>query len=241
MRLANEVSYMNKKIMLVDDDLNICRVTSIYLKKAGYDIVLAHDGEEALQQFNQLKLDAIILDLMLPKLNGMEVCEKIRRISSVPVIMLTAKGQTSDKIEGLQLGADDYIVKPFDPNELIARLQAVLRRTIDLPPTATREHVIVRGELEINPEAYTVLVHGQDVKLPRKEFELLVFLVKNPNRVFSRNELIERIWGWDFEGEDRVVDLYIKRLREKLTKAGIQSISIKTVWGVGYQLEASSV
>jgi DNA-binding response OmpR family regulator len=239
MRLSNEVSYMSKKIMLVDDDLNICRVTSIYLKKAGYEVIMAHDGEEALFLFNQGKIDAIILDIMLPKLNGMEVCEKIRKISSVPVIMLTAKGQTTDKIEGLQLGADDYIVKPFDPNELIARLQAVLRRVVEVKPII-QENTIVRGELEINTDTYTVLVHGLDVKLPKKEFELLVFLVKNPNRVFSRNELIERIWGWDFEGEDRVVDLYIKRLREKLTKAKIQSVAIKTVWGVGYQLEAGS-
>lgn len=229
---------MTKKILLVDDDLNICKVTSIYLQKAGYEIELAYDGEQALRLFEQTKIDAIILDIMLPKLDGMKVCENIRSVSSVPIIMLTAKGQTTDKIEGLQLGADDYMVKPFDPNELIARLQAVLRRTGDAPISS--KDLIVHGELEINTVNYTVSVNSHFIKLPRKEFELLLFLVKHPNRVFSREDLIEKIWGWDFEGEDRVVDLYIKRLREKLSKAKNQSIVIKTVWGVGYQLEAIS-
>lgn len=224
--------------MMVDDDLNICKVTSIYLQKAGYEVVSAYDGEQALKLFDTTKLDAIILDLMLPKIDGMKVCQTIRQTSTVPIIMLTAKGQTTDKIEGLQLGADDYIVKPFDPNELIARLQAVLRRTQSEKNSST--DLITIGELEINSMTHTVSLNGSEVKLPKKEFELLSFLAKNPNRVFSRDELIEMIWGWDFEGEDRVVDLYIKRLRSKLSKAENQSIMIKTVWGVGYQLEATS-
>jgi DNA-binding response OmpR family regulator len=229
---------MTTKIMMVDDDLNICKVTSIYLQKAGYEVVVAYDGEQALKLFDTTKVDAIILDLMLPKVDGMQVCEKIRRASTVPIIMLTAKGQTTDKIEGLQLGADDYIVKPFDPNELIARLQAVLRRTQTVKSSSTE--LISIGELEINPMNYTALLNGNEIKLPKKEFELLLFLAKHPNRVFSRDELIEMIWGWDFEGEDRVVDLYIKRLRSKLSKAENQTIMIKTVWGVGYQLEATA-
>jgi DNA-binding response OmpR family regulator len=229
---------MTTKIMMVDDDLNICKVTSIYLQKAGYEVVFAYDGEQALKLFDTTKVDAIILDLMLPKVDGMKVCEKIRQASTVPIIMLTAKGQTTDKIEGLQLGADDYIVKPFDPNELVARLHAVLRRTQNDKNSSA--DMITLGELEINTMTHTVTVNGNEIKLPKKEFELLLFLAKHPNRVFSRDELIEMIWGWDFEGEDRVVDLYIKRLRSKLSKTENQSIMIKTVWGVGYQLEASS-
>lgn len=229
---------MTTKIMMVDDDLNICRVTSIYLQKAGYEVVFAYDGDQALKLFDTTKVDAIILDLMLPKVDGMKVCEKIRQASPVPIIMLTAKGQTTDKIDGLQLGADDYIVKPFDPNELIARLQAVLRRT--QTDKVSNPELISIGKLEINTMTHVVSLNGNEVKLPKKEFELLLFLAKHPNRVFSRDELIEMIWGWDFEGEDRVVDLYIKRLRSKLSKAENQSIMIKTVWGVGYQLEASS-
>lgn len=225
--------------MMVDDDLNICKVTSIYLQKAGYEVVFAYDGEQALKLFEQIKVDAIILDLMLPIIDGMKVCETIRRASTVPIIMLTAKGQQTDKIEGLQLGADDYIVKPFDPNELIARLQAVLRRT-QIDKKISSADLISIGELEINTMNHTVALNSHEIKLPKKEYELLLFLAKHPNRVFSRDELIEMIWGWDFEGEDRVVDLYIKRLRSKLSKAENQSISIKTVWGVGYQLEASS-
>ncbi|CAG9608528.1 response regulator transcription factor [Pseudoneobacillus rhizosphaerae] len=230
---------MTIKIMMVDDDLNICKVTSIYLQKAGYEVVFAYDGEQALKLFEQIKVDAIILDLMLPIIDGMKVCETIRRASTVPIIMLTAKGQQTDKIEGLQLGADDYIVKPFDPNELIARLQAVLRRT-QIDKKISSADLISIGELEINTMNHTVALNSHEIKLPKKEYELLLFLAKHPNRVFSRDELIEMIWGWDFEGEDRVVDLYIKRLRSKLSKAENQSISIKTVWGVGYQLEASS-
>jgi DNA-binding response OmpR family regulator len=228
---------MTTKLMMVDDDLNICKVTSIYLQKAGYEVVFAYDGEQALRLFEQTKIDAIILDLMLPIIDGRKVCETIRRVSTVPIIMLTAKGQQTDKIEGLQLGADDYIVKPFDPNELIARLQAVLRRT--QPDKSSSADMLSIGELEINTMNHTVALNGHEIKLPKKEYELLLFLAKHPNRVFSRDELIEMIWGWDFEGEDRVVDLYIKRLRSKLSKAENETITIKTVWGVGYQLEAS--
>lgn len=231
---------MPRKILLVDDDLNICKVTSLYLKKAGFDIVTAYDGEQALGQFEANKVDAIILDIMLPKLDGRKVCEKIRTISSVPIIMLTARGQVVDRIEGLQLGADDYIVKPFDPNELIARLQAVLRRTASDAKDSSKERVVL-GSLEINLHNHLVSVKGDEVKLPRKEFELLVFLAKHPNRVFTRDELIERIWGFDFDGEDRVIDLYIKRLRKKLSIEDNPSFTIKTVWGVGYQLEAPSL
>jgi DNA-binding response OmpR family regulator len=227
--------------MMVDDDLNICKVTSIYLQKAGFEVVFAYDGEEALHLFEKVKVDGVILDLMLPKVDGLKVCEEIRSNSSVPIIMLTAKGQMADKIEGLQLGADDYIVKPFDPNELIARLHAVLRRTSDYPissrETSNSKELFVLGDLKINTKNHTVSLNSELVKLPKKEFELLLFLVKHPERVFSRDELIEHIWGWDFEGEDRVVDLYIKRLRTKLSKSENATITIKTVWGVGYQLE----
>lgn len=232
---------MTRKIMLVDDDPSISKVTSIYLKKAGFETEFAFDGEQALQLFEETSIDAIILDLMLPKIDGFKVCEEIRKVSSVPIIMLTAKSQTTDKIDGLGLGADDYMVKPFDPNELIARLHAVLRRTKADHPLPSNKDLIVLGELQINTANFTVSVHGHFIKLPKKEFELLLFLAKHPNRVFTRDELIERIWGWDFEGEDRVVDLYIKRIRTKLTKEGNSKITIKTVWGIGYQLEASSI
>ncbi|MHC0037589.1 response regulator transcription factor [Pseudoneobacillus sp. C159] len=241
---------MTKTIMFVDDDYNISKVTGIYLKKAGYQVQFAYDGEEALDVFQTRPPDAIILDLMLPKLDGMAVCEKIRRTSQVPIIMLTAKGQTADKIEGLKIGADDYVVKPFDPNELLARLEAVLRRVMPAQHAtqatamskANTHHQtnqlltvneIILGNLAINEDTYTVAINGQPIKFPKKEFELLLFLAKHPNRVFGRDDLIERIWGWDFEGEDRVIDLYIKRIRAKLKDA---SVVIKTVWGVGYQL-----
>ncbi|MFD2445322.1 response regulator transcription factor [Bacillus sp. CGMCC 1.16607] len=229
---------MTQKILMIDDDRNICKVTGAYLQRAGFDVEFAYDGEEALQLFHQKKVDVVLLDLMLPKIDGLVVCQKIRKESNVPIIMVTAKGQTVDKIDGLQIGADDYIVKPFDPNELVARIHAILRRTNRI--IDENKCVIRLGELEINTSTYSISVNGANIKLPRKEYELLVFLVKYPNRVFTREELIDKIWGWDFVGEDRVIDLYIKRLRSKLLVEKDLSFSIETIWGVGYKLEVAT-
>ncbi|RXT02367.1 response regulator transcription factor [Ammoniphilus sp. CFH 90114] len=228
---------MAHKILMVDDDQNICKATNMYLQKERYIVDFAQDGEEALALFHKTNYDLILLDLMLPKLDGWAVCRKIRKRSTVPIIMLTARGQGHEKVEGFQLGADDYIVKPFDPNELLARIKAVLRRTSQDTKisSAPPSDVITLGNVEISPTSFTVKQNGQTLKVTKKEFELLLFLAQHPNRAFERSELIEKIWGWDFEGEDRVIDLYIKRLREKIN--GEDSWQIKTVWGVGYQLE----
>lgn len=225
---------MSFKILMVDDDKNICKVTNAYLKKDGYQVDFAHDGEEALYLFNKNQYDIIILDIMIPFLNGWEICKRIRETSNVPIVMLTAKGESHDKVEGLNEGADDYIVKPYDPNELLARIKALLRRSYN---NKTSNDALVFGNLSVNPKNHFVSFKDKEIKLPKKEFQLLLFFLKNPNRVFSRNDLIENIWGWDFEGEDRVVDLYVKRIRKKISDNG-EPWSIETVWGIGYQFKA---
>ncbi|TXK83897.1 response regulator transcription factor [Paenibacillus sp. N3.4] len=228
-----------KTVLVVDDDLNICRITKLYLEKNGYAVVTAHDGEHALQQFDLLSPDFIVLDIMLPKREGWSVCQMIRAKSDVPIMMLTARGDVDERIEGLQMGADDYLVKPFDPNELVARVTTILRRTLLRTKAGTPAHIYEVGSLRIDVLSHDVTVERQLVALPKKEYELLLFFVRNPNQVFTREDLISKIWGWDFEGEDRVVDLYIKRLRQKLSAWTERKVdwSIRTVWGVGYKFE----
>jgi len=226
-------------ILVVDDDHNICRITKLYLEKNGYSVLTAYDGEQALAQFAAHRPDFIVLDLMLPKLDGWSVCQRVRAASDVPILMLTARGEVEERIEGLTMGADDYLVKPFDPNELVARIATILRRSSQRQVSPLPSDIYEVGSLRVDAASHEVTVEGQQVALPRKEYELLLFLVRNPNQVFTREDLIARIWGWDFEGEDRVVDLYIKRLRQKLTVFTERQTdwSIRTVWGVGYKFE----
>ncbi len=219
------------KILIVDDDPHISELISLYLNKEGYETKEIHDGKKALGEFSSFAPHLVILDLMLPGMDGYQICSEIRKISSVPVIMLTAKGETFDKVLGLELGADDYMVKPFDPKELIARVKAVLRRYDTKEAKASNQ--IVFPNLAINPNTYTVTYHGKTLELPPKEFELLLFFAQHPNQVFTREKLLDRIWGYEFMGDTRTVDVHIKRIREKMTKD--DSFGIKTVWGVGYK------
>ena len=224
---------ISKKILVVEDDYNIYDLISIYLKKEGYKVLGAQDGEQGLEVFKEEAPDLVLLDLMLPKMDGWDLCREIKKISDIPIIMLTAKGETFDKILGLKLGADDYMVKPFEPKELMARIDAVLRR-YQKGASATRQ--IVLPNLMIDMDGYRVKVQNNIIELPPKEMELLYYLVKNQNRVFTREQLIESIWGYDFEGELRTIDVHIKRLREKLRPLEAQ-YKIKTLWGVGYKFE----
>ncbi|MFC5450512.1 response regulator transcription factor [Paenibacillus aestuarii] len=226
-------------ILVVDDDHNICRITKLYLVKNGFAVLTAHDGEQALEQFEAHLPDFIVLDLMLPKRDGWSVCQRIRASSDVPILMLTARGEVDERIGGLNMGADDYMVKPFDPNELVARITTILRRSSQRQVSPFNSNIYEVGSLRVDAVSHEVTVEGQLVALPRKEYELLLFLVRNPNQVFTREDLISKIWGWDFEGEDRVVDLYIKRLRQKLSALTERQIdwNIRTVWGVGYKFE----
>ena len=226
------------KVLIVDDDINICNITRKYLEKERYEVSVRFNGEAALEFLKDNTIDIAILDVMLPGIDGVKVCEEIRANSSIPIIMLTAKGQVEDKITGLKTGADDYVVKPFDPNELVARVETVLRRASSLEkhekPAAPKYE-----NFSINTESFEVTVDGRIVALPKREFQLLEFLIKHPNKVFSRDQLIELIWGWDFDGDDRAVDLYIQRLRKRLKTQGKVNWVIKTIWGIGYKFEAN--
>ena len=222
-----------EKILIVDDDKNILELLRIYLNKEGYETVMAFDGEEAIAVFNEEHPDLVLLDVMLPKLDGWQVCREIRRTSPTPVIMLTAKGETFDKILGFDLGADDYIVKPFETKEVIARVKAVMRRT---HPKHDEIKEVRYDKLLINLSNYVLTVDGKELETPPKELELLFHLASNPNKVFTRNQLLDEVWGFDYYGDSRTVDVHIKRLREKLEGVSEQ-LSIKTVWGVGYKFE----
>ncbi|ONI46740.1 DNA-binding response regulator [Candidatus Epulonipiscium fishelsonii] len=225
-----------KKILIIDDDQNIAELLSLYLQKEGYETKEVYSGIAGIEAFNSYNPSLVLLDLMLPELDGYDVCKEIRKISKVPVIMLTAKGDVFDKVLGLELGADDYIAKPFDPKELIARVKAVLRRTTALPP----ENLSNRIELEnliIDKNNYSIVYNDETLELPPKEFELFYFLASNQRQVFTREQLLEKIWSYDFMGDTRTVDVHIKRLRDKFK--GEKSWEIKTVWGVGYKLERS--
>ena len=224
---------MSKRILVVDDDKNISEVIKLYLKKEGYEVSLAYDGKAGLEEFGKEVPALIVLDIMMPKLDGWEVLKQVRKTSSVPVIMLSAKGETFDKVLGLELGADDYITKPFDPKEFIARVKAVTRRASQMEDEVSS---IEYDDLEINISNYTVTYKGEVVEMPPKEIELLYFLASHPNKVFTREQLLQQVWDFEFFGDSRTVDVHIKRLRKKLYDQS-SGWEIKTVWGVGYKFE----
>lgn len=229
-----------QKILIVDDDNNIAELISLYLMKECFDTMIVEDGEQALEQFAQYQPNLILLDLMLPGIDGYQVCREIRRTSNVPIIMLSAKGEVFDKVLGLELGADDYMIKPFDSKELVARVKAVLRRTqaqaaslvSSLPAENVGEYVEY-PDLLINLTNYSVIYKGKNIDMPPKELELLYFLASSPNQVFTREQLLDHIWGYEYVGDTRTVDVHIKRIREKIHDNEYWSIS--TVWSIGYK------
>ncbi len=225
----------DKRILVIDDDTNICELLRIYLENEGFEIKTANDGAEGLALFKSCDPDLVLLDIMLPHMDGWEVCRKIREISSKPVIMITAKGDVFDKVLGLELGADDFVVKPFDMKELSARVKAVLRRTSSRSRDQNSD-VIKFDNIEINMEEYTLKLRGKSVDIPPKELDLIHYLASNYNRVFTRDQLLDKVWGYDFAGDSRTVDVHIKRLREKLEGVSDKWV-LKTVWGVGYKFE----
>lgn len=228
---------MSSKILVVDDDLNICELLKLYLENEGYTAYVANDGKTAVDMFNDKLPDLVLLDIMLPKMDGWQVCREIRKTSSVPIIMLTAKGETFDKVLGLELGADDYVTKPFDSKEVMARIKAVLRRSKGEGDNAANEKKVVKyDKLEINIENYELKVDGKVVDTPPKELELIYHFASNPNRVYTRDQLLDEVWGFDYYGDSRTVDVHVKRLREKLEGVS-DKWSLKTVWGVGYKFE----
>ena len=228
-----------QKIMIVDDDNNIAELISLYLTKECFETKIVNDGEEALKKFASFHPDLIILDLMLPGIDGYQVCREIRTKSQTPIIMLSAKGEVFDKVLGLELGADDYMEKPFDSKELVARVKAVLRRTHQAPQTAAASagKYVEYPDLIINLTNYSVTYMGHSLDMPPKELELLYFLASQPNRVFTREQLLDQIWGYEYIGDTRTVDVHIKRIREKIHDHA--SWKISTIWGIGYKFEAS--
>ena len=224
---------MKAKILVVDDDFNIADLIRLYLEKGMYEVKTVYSGRTALDVFRSWTPDLVILDIMLPETDGYEVCRQIRKISGIPIIMLTARGETFDKVLGLELGADDYLVKPFEPKELTARVKAVLRRTMG---SDTIVEEVVYPQLVINKSDYSITFQGRKADIPPKELELFYFLASHPNQVFTREQLLEKLWGYDFMGDSRTVDVHVKRLRKKFgDEAG--RWEIKTVWGVGYKFE----
>ena len=225
---------MKTKIMVVDDDPNIRELVRLYLEKEGFEIVTAERGDEAVKLFRASPPNLMLLDVMLPGMDGWQVCREVRKISNIPIIMLTAKDETFDKVLGLELGADDYIVKPFDMKELVARIKAVIRR---FQAADTPEKELVFPGLTINISQYTVTYMGKALDMPPREIELLYFLASHPGMVFTREQLLEQVWGYDYFGDSRTVDVHVKRLREKLSGGEELGWQIKTVWGVGYKFE----
>ena len=225
------------KILVVDDDKNICELLRLYLEKEGYSVILSNDGEEAVVKFTALKPDLVLLDIMLPGLDGWQVCREIRKKSNVPIIMLTAKGETFDKVLGLELGADDYVVKPFDTKEIVARIKAVLRRIGQNSGNNEVKEVKYDG-LVVNMTRYELKVNDKAIDTPPKELELLFHLASNPNRVYTRDQLLDEVWGFEYYGDSRTIDVHVKRLREKLEGVS-NKWSLKTVWGVGYKFEVN--
>ena len=224
----------NRRILIVDDDINICELLRLYLNKDGFDTVVCNDGESAIKTALESNIDLVLLDIMLPKLDGWQVCRAIRKESNVPIVMITAKGETFDKILGLELGADDYVTKPFDAKEVVARVKAVLRRTAVDDSNAIKE--VRFDKLIINLTNYELIIDGTAVDTPPKELELIYHLASNPNRVYTRDQLLDEVWGFDYYGDSRTVDVHVKRLREKLEDVS-PLWSLKTVWGVGYKFE----
>ncbi|MBO7389573.1 MAG: response regulator transcription factor [Oscillospiraceae bacterium] len=224
---------MNKRALVVEDDSNIAELLRLYLSKDGFEVMIAADGGKAESSFDLFQPDVVLLDIMLPVKNGWEVCNYIRGKSTTPIIMLTAKGETKDKVTGLEMGADDYITKPFEVKELIARVHAVMRRS---EGDTVGEKKLDFDKLTINLDSYELIVDGEKIDTPPKEMELLYHLASSPNRVFTRNQLLDEVWGFDYFGDSRTVDVHIKRLREKLEGVS-DKWSLKTVWGVGYKFE----
>ena len=228
-----------QKILIVDDDNNIAELIALYLTKECFETKIVNDGEEALKEFASFHPDLIILDLMLPGIDGYQVCREIRHTSDVPIIMLSAKGETFDKVLGLELGADDYMIKPFDSKELVARVRAVLRRfQVKQPAVSSNEKCVTYPDLIINLTNYAVTYMGHQVDMPPKELELLYFLASSPNQVFTREQLLDHIWGYEYIGDTRTVDVHIKRLREKIKDNPHWAIT--TVWGIGYKFEVKN-
>ena len=225
----------NEKVLVVDDDNNICELLRLYLEKEGFSVTIANDGMTAVKTFAQIQPDITLLDIMLPELDGWQVCREVRKYSNKPIIMLTAKGETFDKVLGLELGADDYVTKPFDTKEVVARIKAVLRRSV---AAANDENVkIVKyDKLSINLTNYELIVDGKKVDAPPKEMELLYHRASNPDRVFTRDQLLDEVWGFDYYGDSRTVDVHIKRIREKLANVS-DKWELATVWSVGYKFE----
>lgn len=223
------------KILIVDDDKNICDLLRIYLEKEGYSTIISYNGEEAMVKFNALNPNIVLLDIMLPGMDGWQICREIRKVSPVPILILTAKGEVFDKVLGLELGADDYIVKPFDAKEVLARIKAVTRRT-SLMPSGNDNKELFYDNLHINLSRYVLKVKGKVVDTPPKELELLFFLASNPNRVYTRDQLLDEVWGFEYYGDSRTIDVHIKRLRAKLEGVS-DKWTLKTVWGVGYKFE----
>ena len=226
---------LDTKILIIDDDANICELLKLYFENEGYSVKVAHDGVEGLNVFKIYEPDLVLLDIMLPKKDGWQVCREIREMSGKPIIMETAKSDVFDKVLGLELGADDFVVKPFDMKELSARVKSVLRRYQNHAPQADDE-VIKFDNIEISHQKYELKLKGKPVDVPPKELELLYFLASNYNRVFTRDQLLDKVWGFDYLGDSRTVDVHVKRLREKLEGVSDKWI-LKTVWGVGYKFE----
>ena len=222
-------------VLIVEDDRNITELLQMYLEKEGYAVTVANDGGQGLSKFRAIKPDLVLLDVMMPVMDGWSVCKAIRAEGQTPVIMLTAKGETDDKVTGLKIGADDYITKPFEMKEVLARIEAVLRRSAGIG-AEQKQRKIVLDKLVIDMDAFELLVDGKKVDTPPKEMELLFYLASSPNRVYTRNQLLDEVWGFDYFGDSRTVDVHVKRLREKLE--GVSGRwSLKTVWGVGYKFE----
>ena len=228
-----------EKVLIVDDDKNICDLLRVYLEKEGYSTIISNEGNEAMVKFNSLTPDIVLLDIMLPGMDGWQICKEIRKASDTPIIMLTAKSEIFDKVLGLELGADDYIVKPFDTKEVLARIKAVARRSGKLPKPVEMQEVHY-DKLSINLTRYVLKAGGKVIDAPPKEIELLFYLASNPNRVFTRDQLLDEIWGFDYYGDSRTIDVHIKRLRGKLCGISKQW-DLTTVWGVGYKFELNEI
>ena len=226
---------MSQKVLVVEDDSNIAELLRLYLQKDGFEVSHAADGGKAVEMAREIQPDLVLLDIMLPVMDGWQVCRELRKTMKMPIIMLTAKGETEDKVSGLEMGADDYIVKPFEVKELLARVHAVLRRTGDDGKPKSKK--LTFDKLVINLDSYELIVDGKKIDTPPKEMELLYHLAATPNRVYTRNQLLDEVWGFDYFDDSRTVDVHIKRLREKLEGVS-DKWSLKTVWGVGYKFEA---
>ncbi len=219
------------RILITDDDPNILELISLYIRNEGYQVVKAKDGQEAIEHLEKEQIDLAIIDLMMPRVDGYELCQEIRQYYKIPVLMVTAKGETKDKVKGFQLGTDDYVVKPFDPLEIVMRVKALLRRY-----QVEASHELNVGNVTMNTSKKEIQVEGGKLTMPLKEFDLLYTMASYPEQIFTRNQLIERIWGMDYEGDDRTIDVHIKRIRDKLSRSNA-TVSIKTVRGLGYKIE----